>query len=112
MEVHIIVTIFLFHSTLRFGDGYTVKVWLHKEANQHNAISDCLKLYFPGIQFKVVLIFYITSLFSAKNNLINALVFFLVLILCCQKILPVVLSSLQSIGHTSPPKLVWTVDIA
>ncbi|XP_001496596.3 ATP-binding cassette sub-family A member 13 [Equus caballus] len=40
------------HIKNRFGDGYTVKVWLHKEANQHNAISDCLKLYFPGIQFK------------------------------------------------------------
>lgn len=40
------------HIKNRFGDGYTVKVWLHKEANQHNTVSDCLKLYFPGIQFK------------------------------------------------------------
>ncbi|KAK2507834.1 hypothetical protein MC885_011898 [Smutsia gigantea] len=36
----------------KFGDGYTVKVWLHKEANRHSTVSDCLKLYFPGIQFK------------------------------------------------------------
>ncbi|XDB49958.1 hypothetical protein AB1E18_003527 [Capra hircus] len=40
------------HIKNRFGDGYTVKVWLHKEADQHSAVSDCLKLYFPGIQFK------------------------------------------------------------
>ncbi|XP_053409814.1 ATP-binding cassette sub-family A member 13 [Nycticebus coucang] len=40
------------HLKNRFGDGYTVKVWLCKETNQHRTISDCLKLYFPGIQFK------------------------------------------------------------
>ncbi|KAL6048256.1 hypothetical protein STEG23_002147 [Scotinomys teguina] len=37
---------------LWFGDGYTVKVWLHKEGGQPGAVSDCLKLHFPGIQFK------------------------------------------------------------
>ncbi|XP_043729287.1 ATP-binding cassette sub-family A member 13 isoform X2 [Cervus elaphus] len=40
------------HIKNRFGDVYTVKVWLHKEVDQHSAVSDCLKLYFPGIQFK------------------------------------------------------------
>ncbi|XP_058390822.1 ATP-binding cassette sub-family A member 13 [Diceros bicornis minor] len=40
------------HLKNRFGEGYTLKVWLCKETNQHGAISDCLKLYFPGIQFK------------------------------------------------------------
>uniref|UniRef100_A0A2K5E9S2 ATP binding cassette subfamily A member 13 n=1 Tax=Aotus nancymaae TaxID=37293 RepID=A0A2K5E9S2_AOTNA len=40
------------HVKNRFGDGYTVKVWLCKEANQHCIVSDHLKLYFPGIQFK------------------------------------------------------------
>uniref|UniRef100_A0A8C6FU00 ATP binding cassette subfamily A member 13 n=1 Tax=Moschus moschiferus TaxID=68415 RepID=A0A8C6FU00_MOSMO len=40
------------HIKNRFGDGYTVKVWLHKEVDQHSAVSDCLKLCFPGIQFK------------------------------------------------------------
>ncbi|KAL4696272.1 hypothetical protein H8957_001522 [Semnopithecus entellus] len=40
------------HIKNRFGDGYTVKVWLDKEANQHCTVSDHLKLYFPGIQFK------------------------------------------------------------
>uniref|UniRef100_A0A4W2EV16 ABC transporter domain-containing protein n=1 Tax=Bos indicus x Bos taurus TaxID=30522 RepID=A0A4W2EV16_BOBOX len=40
------------HIKNRFGDGYTVKIWLHKEVDQHSAVSDCLKLYFPGIQFK------------------------------------------------------------
>nr|XP_009441009.4 ATP-binding cassette sub-family A member 13 isoform X3 [Pan troglodytes] len=40
------------HIKNRFGDGYTVKVWLCKEANQHCTVSDHLKLYFPGIQFK------------------------------------------------------------
>uniref|UniRef100_A0A8D1DE14 ABC transporter domain-containing protein n=1 Tax=Sus scrofa TaxID=9823 RepID=A0A8D1DE14_PIG len=40
------------HIKNRFGDGYTVKIWLCKDANQHSAVSDCLKLYFPGIQFK------------------------------------------------------------
>ncbi|XP_052055678.1 ATP-binding cassette sub-family A member 13 [Apodemus sylvaticus] len=40
------------HIKNRFGDGYTVKVWLHKEGCQPSAVSDCLKLHFPGIQFK------------------------------------------------------------
>ncbi|XP_076402078.1 ATP-binding cassette sub-family A member 13 isoform X1 [Peromyscus maniculatus bairdii] len=40
------------HIKNRFGDGYTVKVWLQKEGSQPNAVSDCLKLHFPGIQFK------------------------------------------------------------
>ncbi|XP_006514769.2 ATP-binding cassette sub-family A member 13 isoform X1 [Mus musculus] len=40
------------HIKNRFGDGYTVKVWLHKEGSQPSAVSDCLKLHFPGIQFK------------------------------------------------------------
>ncbi|XP_004676587.1 PREDICTED: ATP-binding cassette sub-family A member 13 [Condylura cristata] len=40
------------HIKDRFGDGYTVRVWLSQKANQHSAISDCLKLHFPGIQFK------------------------------------------------------------
>ncbi|XP_008561637.1 PREDICTED: ATP-binding cassette sub-family A member 13-like [Galeopterus variegatus] len=40
------------HIKNRFGDGYTVKIWLYKGTNQHSAISDCLKLHFPGIQFK------------------------------------------------------------
>ncbi|XP_045421289.1 ATP-binding cassette sub-family A member 13-like isoform X2 [Lemur catta] len=40
------------HIKNRFGDGYTIKVWLCKEINQHSTISDCLKLHFPGIQFK------------------------------------------------------------
>ncbi|XP_074055133.1 ATP-binding cassette sub-family A member 13 [Macrotis lagotis] len=40
------------HIKNRFGAGYTVKVWLSQETKQHNAISDCLNLHFPGIQFK------------------------------------------------------------
>ncbi|XP_049997183.1 ATP-binding cassette sub-family A member 13 isoform X2 [Alexandromys fortis] len=40
------------HIKTRFGDGYTVKVWLHKEGSQPSAVSDCLKVHFPGIQFK------------------------------------------------------------
>uniref|UniRef100_A0A8C7BTF0 ABC transporter domain-containing protein n=1 Tax=Neovison vison TaxID=452646 RepID=A0A8C7BTF0_NEOVI len=40
------------HIKDRFGDGYSVKIWLGQETNQHNVISDCLKLHFPGIQFK------------------------------------------------------------
>ncbi|XP_043857076.1 ATP-binding cassette sub-family A member 13 [Dromiciops gliroides] len=40
------------HIKNRFGAGYTVKVWLSQETSQHNSISDCLKLHFPGIQFK------------------------------------------------------------
>ncbi|XP_032730825.1 ATP-binding cassette sub-family A member 13 [Lontra canadensis] len=40
------------HIKDRFGDGYSVKIWLGQETNRHNVISDCLKLHFPGIQFK------------------------------------------------------------
>ncbi|XP_072454230.1 ATP-binding cassette sub-family A member 13 [Notamacropus eugenii] len=40
------------HVKNRFGAGYTVKIWLSQETSQHDAISDCLKLHFPGIQFK------------------------------------------------------------
>uniref|UniRef100_A0A673SY29 ATP binding cassette subfamily A member 13 n=1 Tax=Suricata suricatta TaxID=37032 RepID=A0A673SY29_SURSU len=40
------------HVKNRFGDGYTVKIWLCKESSPHSAVSDCLKLHFPGIQFK------------------------------------------------------------
>ncbi|KAM4874915.1 ATP-binding cassette sub-family A member 13 [Thomomys bottae] len=40
------------HIKNRFGDGYTVKIWLSKEAEQPSTISDCLKLHFPGIQLK------------------------------------------------------------
>ncbi|CAD7687011.1 unnamed protein product [Nyctereutes procyonoides] len=40
------------HLKNRFGDGYTVRIWLCQETHAHGAISDCLKLHFPGIQFK------------------------------------------------------------
>ncbi|XP_006732433.1 ATP-binding cassette sub-family A member 13 [Leptonychotes weddellii] len=40
------------HIKDRFGDGYSLKIWLHQETNLHSVISDCLKLHFPGIQFK------------------------------------------------------------
>ncbi|XP_045876226.1 ATP-binding cassette sub-family A member 13 [Meles meles] len=40
------------HIKDRFGDGYLVKIWLGQETIRHNVISDCLKLHFPGIQFK------------------------------------------------------------
>ncbi|XP_048195511.1 ATP-binding cassette sub-family A member 13 isoform X4 [Perognathus longimembris pacificus] len=40
------------HIKNRFGDGYVVKIWLSKEADQPSTISDCLKLHFPEIQFK------------------------------------------------------------
>ncbi|XP_034521222.1 ATP-binding cassette sub-family A member 13 isoform X2 [Ailuropoda melanoleuca] len=40
------------HIKDRFGDGYSVKIWLCQETNLHGAVSDCLKLHFPGIQFK------------------------------------------------------------
>uniref|UniRef100_A0A8C0MP50 ABC transporter domain-containing protein n=1 Tax=Canis lupus familiaris TaxID=9615 RepID=A0A8C0MP50_CANLF len=40
------------HLKNRFGDGYTVRIWLCQETHAHSAISDCLKLHFPGIQFK------------------------------------------------------------
>uniref|UniRef100_A0A667GF24 ABC transporter domain-containing protein n=1 Tax=Lynx canadensis TaxID=61383 RepID=A0A667GF24_LYNCA len=38
--------------SFQFGDGYTVKIWLCKETSPHSVVSDCLKLHFPGIQFK------------------------------------------------------------
>ncbi|EHB03954.1 ATP-binding cassette sub-family A member 13 [Heterocephalus glaber] len=40
------------HIRDRFGDGFILKVWLYKEENQPSTISDCLKLNFPGVQFK------------------------------------------------------------
>lgn len=40
------------HINNRFGDGYVVKVWLYKDTHQPTTVSDCLKLHFPGIQFK------------------------------------------------------------
>ncbi|KAM5273642.1 ATP-binding cassette sub-family A member 13 [Ctenodactylus gundi] len=40
------------HIKNRFGDGYTVKVWLHQEGNQPSTLSSCLKCHFPEIQFK------------------------------------------------------------
>ncbi|KAJ1200504.1 hypothetical protein NDU88_004328 [Pleurodeles waltl] len=40
------------HIKNRFGDGYSVKVWLTKDANSSTAVSDCLKLHFPGTLFK------------------------------------------------------------
>ncbi|KAM6375906.1 ATP-binding cassette sub-family A member 13 [Alca torda] len=36
----------------RFGDGYSVKVWLSKEISYRRMILDCLQLHFPGTQFK------------------------------------------------------------
>ncbi|XP_045142225.1 ATP-binding cassette sub-family A member 13 [Echinops telfairi] len=45
------------HIKNRFGEGYTVKVWLCKRADQHHTITDCLKLHFPEIQFKVFINF-------------------------------------------------------
>uniref|UniRef100_A0A7M4FCZ6 ATP binding cassette subfamily A member 13 n=1 Tax=Crocodylus porosus TaxID=8502 RepID=A0A7M4FCZ6_CROPO len=40
------------HIKNRFGDGYSVKVWLNKETSYQSAILDCLQLHFPGTQFK------------------------------------------------------------
>ncbi|XP_077664845.1 ATP-binding cassette sub-family A member 13 [Eretmochelys imbricata] len=40
------------HIKNRFGDGYSVKVWLNKETSNHGAILDYLQLHFPGTQFK------------------------------------------------------------
>ncbi|XP_048796564.1 ATP-binding cassette sub-family A member 13 [Lagopus muta] len=40
------------HIKNRFGDGYSVKVWLSKEISYRRMILDCLKLHFPGAQFK------------------------------------------------------------
>lgn len=41
------------YSYLRFGDGYTVRVWLNKDTDQYSNVSDFLKVHFPEIQFKV-----------------------------------------------------------
>ncbi|KAM9024213.1 ATP-binding cassette sub-family A member 13 [Ara ararauna] len=40
------------HIKNRFGDGYSVKVWLTKDISYQRMILDCLQLYFPGTQFK------------------------------------------------------------
>ncbi|XP_068789923.1 ATP-binding cassette sub-family A member 13 [Struthio camelus] len=40
------------HIKNRFGDGYSVKVWLSKEINDQRVILDCLQLHFPGTHFK------------------------------------------------------------
>ncbi|XP_009882105.1 PREDICTED: ATP-binding cassette sub-family A member 13 [Charadrius vociferus] len=40
------------HIKNRFGDGYSVKVWLSKEISYRRMILDRLQLHFPGTQFK------------------------------------------------------------
>ncbi|OPJ76453.1 hypothetical protein AV530_016134 [Patagioenas fasciata monilis] len=40
------------HIKNRFGDGYSVKVWLSKEISYQRMILDYLQLHFPGTQFK------------------------------------------------------------
>ncbi|KAM4794530.1 ATP-binding cassette sub-family A member 13-like [Cyanocitta cristata] len=40
------------HIKNRFGDGYSVKVWLSKEISYGRMILDCLQLHFPGTRFK------------------------------------------------------------
>ncbi|XP_062423921.1 ATP-binding cassette sub-family A member 13 [Rhea pennata] len=40
------------HIKNRFGDGYSIKVWLSKEINYGKVILDCLQLHFPGTRFK------------------------------------------------------------
>ncbi|XP_074842119.1 ATP-binding cassette sub-family A member 13 [Carettochelys insculpta] len=40
------------HIKNRFGDGYSVKIWLSKETSHHSTVLDYLKLNFPGTQFK------------------------------------------------------------
>ncbi|KFR04981.1 ATP-binding cassette sub-family A member 13, partial [Nipponia nippon] len=40
------------HIKNRFGDGYSVRVWLSKEISYQRMILDHLQLYFPGTQFK------------------------------------------------------------
>uniref|UniRef100_A0A8C3J269 ATP binding cassette subfamily A member 13 n=1 Tax=Calidris pygmaea TaxID=425635 RepID=A0A8C3J269_9CHAR len=40
------------HIKNRFGDGYSVKVWLSKEISYQRMILDRLQLHFPGTQFK------------------------------------------------------------
>ncbi|XP_045684814.1 ATP-binding cassette sub-family A member 13 [Phyllostomus hastatus] len=40
------------HLRHRFGDGYTVRVWVCEEGGPHAAVSACLQRHFPGAQFK------------------------------------------------------------
>uniref|UniRef100_A0A8B9UCV2 ATP binding cassette subfamily A member 13 n=1 Tax=Anas zonorhyncha TaxID=75864 RepID=A0A8B9UCV2_9AVES len=40
------------HIKNRFGDGYSVKIWLNKEISSQRMILECLQLHFPGAQFK------------------------------------------------------------
>ncbi|XP_069469529.1 ATP-binding cassette sub-family A member 13 [Ambystoma mexicanum] len=40
------------HIKNRFGEGYSVKVWLAKDTSCPTAVSDCLNLHFPGTCFK------------------------------------------------------------
>ncbi|KAM9387437.1 ATP-binding cassette sub-family A member 13 [Phaethornis superciliosus] len=40
------------HIKNRFGDGYSVKIWLSKDINSQRMILNCLQLHFPGTQFK------------------------------------------------------------
>ncbi|XP_064285301.1 ATP-binding cassette sub-family A member 13 isoform X1 [Passer domesticus] len=40
------------HIKNRFGEGYSVKVWLSKEISYERIILDCLQMHFPGTQFK------------------------------------------------------------
>ncbi|XP_066485290.1 ATP-binding cassette sub-family A member 13 [Tiliqua scincoides] len=40
------------HIKNRFGNGYSVKVWLHKDAICPSAIIECLQFHFPGTLFK------------------------------------------------------------
>ncbi|XP_053782062.1 ATP-binding cassette sub-family A member 13 isoform X8 [Desmodus rotundus] len=40
------------HLKRRFGDGYTVRVWVCEEGGPHAAVSACLQRHFPGVQFK------------------------------------------------------------
>lgn len=40
--------------SLRFGDGYAVRVWVSEEGGPHAAVSACLQRHFPGTQLKVV----------------------------------------------------------
>ncbi|XP_072184193.1 ATP-binding cassette sub-family A member 13 [Excalfactoria chinensis] len=40
------------HIKNRFGDGYSVKVWLSKEISYEKMILDYLKMHFPGAKFK------------------------------------------------------------
>lgn len=44
---------------LRFGEGYSVKVWLSKEISCERMILDCLQMHFPGTQFKVQIKLYV-----------------------------------------------------